>query len=281
MLAYNHDQYIAQAIESVLRQTTEFDFELVIGEDCSPDRTRQVAMQYASQYPERVRLILHDTNVGMHRNLVETLEACRGQYVAFLEGDDFWTSDLKLQKQAAFLDSHPEFVICSHPVQVLYADRREDTATKPDPRQNVSLRELIEYRYPLPSCGVMIRNGILPRLPAWFYEVHNCDYAIQMLLARQGRIHYMDEVMGTYRKHQGGVSESTAAEYQLDKLIYLLDKMRGELDSQFHPLLLKRIALCHRYKARYTLKRADLGGTFRSLTAYAGNYVHSIMARET
>src|SRR5262245_40033788 len=92
MLAYNHEQFIAQAVESVLAQKTSFPFELVIGEDFSTDNTRTILQDYAARNPGVVRLQLADFNHGPKPNFIKTFSACRGQYVALLEGDDYWTS---------------------------------------------------------------------------------------------------------------------------------------------------------------------------------------------
>ena len=105
MITYNHERFIAQAIESVLMQQTDFAVELVIGEDCSTDGTRAIVRDYGERYPERIRLLLPEHNLGMMPNFVATLKACRGQYVASVEGDDYWTDPHKLQKQVDFLES--------------------------------------------------------------------------------------------------------------------------------------------------------------------------------
>lgn len=104
MTTYNHEPYIAQAIESVLCQQTTFGVEIVIGEDCSTDNTAQICHSYQQRYPEVVRLVTSPTNVGMHANYRRTIEACRGKYVAMLDGDDLFTDPNKLQKQVEMLE---------------------------------------------------------------------------------------------------------------------------------------------------------------------------------
>jgi hypothetical protein len=103
MFTYNHAPYIRRAVESVLSQRTDFPFELVIGEDCSTDGTREIVVDYHRWYPEIVRVVTSEQNVGMHRNVLRTQEACRGEFVAFCEGDDFWHDPAKLQIQVEFL----------------------------------------------------------------------------------------------------------------------------------------------------------------------------------
>jgi glycosyltransferase involved in cell wall biosynthesis len=108
MIAYNHAPYIAEAIEGVLQQKTNFPFELVIGEDCSTDGTREIVFEYQKKYPDIIRVVTSDKNVGGKKNSYRTMKACRGRYIAFCEGDDYWHHPEKLQKQVNYMESHPE-----------------------------------------------------------------------------------------------------------------------------------------------------------------------------
>jgi len=108
MITYNHAPFIKQAIEGVLQQKTNFPFELVIGEDCSTDGTREIVFEYQKKHPDIIRVITSDKNVGMKKNGYRTTKACRGKYIAFCEGDDYWHHPDKLQKQVNYLESHTE-----------------------------------------------------------------------------------------------------------------------------------------------------------------------------
>lgn len=120
MLTYNHEPYIAQAIESVLMQKTDFPFELIIGEDCSTDGTLGIAKAYAQKHPETIRLLSGPANIGSLANIVRINTAARGKYIATLEGDDFWNDDLKLQKQVDFLENNPEYGVIHSDVNHWY-----------------------------------------------------------------------------------------------------------------------------------------------------------------
>ena len=108
MITYNHAPFIAQAIEGVLRQRTDFAFELIIGEDCSTDGTRKIVFDYQKKYPDIIRVITSEKNVGMKRNGLRTLKACQGKYIAFCEGDDYWHEPRKLQIQADHLEDRSD-----------------------------------------------------------------------------------------------------------------------------------------------------------------------------
>lgn len=110
LLTYNHEKFIAQAIESVLNQKVNFKYELVIAEDASTDKTREIVIEYQKKYPDIIRLILQEKNVGMKENSNILRRACRGKYRANLEGDDYWYTTDKLQRQVDFLEQNPDYI---------------------------------------------------------------------------------------------------------------------------------------------------------------------------
>ena len=146
MITYNHERFIAQSIEGVLMQQTDFAVELVIGEDCSTDGTRAIVRRYGERHPERIRLLLPERNLGADANLAAVLKACRGQYVALLEGDDYWTDPTKLQKQVDFLEEHPDYVLCHHDAVIVDENGAliKNSKLPPDSRRDFSGEELIK-----------------------------------------------------------------------------------------------------------------------------------------
>src|SRR5512133_148878 len=114
VMTYNHEKFIQQALDSVAMQATNFDYEILISEDCSTDRTREIVLEFQKEHPDKVRLLLSKTNVHSNQVVVRGIRAAQGQYLAMLDGDDYWTSPTKLQKQADFLDGHPECSLCFH-----------------------------------------------------------------------------------------------------------------------------------------------------------------------
>ncbi len=109
MITYNHSAYVAQAIDGILMQQADFDFELVIGEDFSTDNTRAICEDYASKYPQIIKLLPAEKNLGMMPNFVRTLKACKGLYVALCEGDDYWTDKNKLKIQIENLQKNSKY----------------------------------------------------------------------------------------------------------------------------------------------------------------------------
>lgn len=201
MITYNHEPYIAQAIESVAQQKTNFPFELIIGEDCSTDHTREICNKYQEKYPQLIRLHLHEQNVGVMRNFNTSLNACNGKYVALLEGDDYWTDPHKLQKQVDFLEEHPEYIGCAHRVTVIGL-KDSHMGIKRD--RTYEMKDLLSHR-PFHTASLLINKDITGPydFPA---TITSGDRALYIQCASHGPFYYSAECMAVYRKHEGGLS---------------------------------------------------------------------------
>lgn len=106
VLAYKHREYIEKAIDSVLEQVCDFDVEIVVGEDCSNDGTKEILLDYEKKYPGKFVLLLNEVNIGANKNLYNVLTHCKGKYIANLESDDFWCDPYKLKKQVEYLEKN-------------------------------------------------------------------------------------------------------------------------------------------------------------------------------
>ena len=132
-ITYNHEPYLRKALDGFLMQQTTFPIEIILAEDGSTDATRVICEEYVSRYPERIRYIVRDHNVGYNQNEFEAMQAARGKYIAFCEGDDYWTIPDKLQRQVDWLETHPDYSVCWHRCRHLMADTgemREDDCGK-------------------------------------------------------------------------------------------------------------------------------------------------------
>ncbi len=246
MTTYNHEKFIAQAVASVLEQEVDFCFELVVGEDCSTDRTRDILQGFQVRYPETIRLLGREENWGRRRNFIDTFKSCRGDYIAILEGDDYWTSPHKLQRQADFLDSHPECSICFHPVMKSYEDGNETMEFHgPSPPQTLFTIEDLLERTLIVTCSVMFRNRLFDDFPPWFNTVPAGDWPLNILNAQYGNIGYIDEAMAVYRMHSGGVWSSKNTVHRLQGKLEILKTLRQHLDPRYTQKLDDSIAQAH------------------------------------
>ncbi|MDC7280497.1 glycosyltransferase [Butyrivibrio fibrisolvens] len=125
---YNQEKYIGKTLESIVSQKTNFEFEAIVGDDCSTDGNAAIIKEYAEKYPDIIVPILREKNLGMAGNTMDIMMRATGEYIAFIEGDDYWLDENKLQKQVDFLDSHPDYVACFGLCQIVDANgvRQED-----------------------------------------------------------------------------------------------------------------------------------------------------------
>ena len=150
LTTYDHAPYIAESIDGILAQQAPFAWELLIGEDHSTDGTAAVVRRYADAHPDRIRAFIADRNEGGHANFDRLLQAARGRYVAWCEGDDYWTDPEKLAKQAAYLDAHPDIVLCFHRAHMVY-DKDKSTGRPPrDSNEDEPGRLTIDVRNQAP-----------------------------------------------------------------------------------------------------------------------------------
>ena len=209
MLAYNHEKYISQAIESVLMQETVYRVRLVIAEDCSSDNTREIVKEYHQKYPDKIKLILNDRNLGMKKNSANIYRyTMNADYLAVCEGDDYWTDSHKLQKQVSFLEEHPEYIGTAHNVRMVDkhgATIRKSTHTLCD-RKNSCIYDLkVAERNPLfLHCNSLVYRNILKLMSARQKKMFltckvNGDVKLWTTLAAFGKVKVFSDYMSCYR----------------------------------------------------------------------------------
>jgi|TARA_B110000879_G_scaffold211061_1_gene302659 glycosyltransferase involved in cell wall biosynthesis len=212
MVTYNHEAFIREALDSVLCQNVDFTYEIVIGEDCSPDNTRAIIKEYEALHPDLIKPIYHEKNVGASRNAYEfTLPKCQGKYIAVLEGDDYWTDPNKLQKQVDFLEENPNFSACGHQAEVIYEDGSQDS--KPfGAKADVSyeIKDFLQHRK-FHTSSLIYRHHILTDAGPFPIEVISADRAIYAMLSSFGPIQYFAQSMCIYRKSLVGISTKVTA----------------------------------------------------------------------
>jgi glycosyltransferase involved in cell wall biosynthesis len=262
LLTYNQERFIGAAIEGALMQKTDFPCEVVVADDCSTDGTRDVIRRYYQRYPDRIRVLLNRHNIGARRTFSRAYWACRGPYVAFADGDDYWTSPDKLQRQADLLDRHPEYALCFHSVLMIWEDGgREPMLYRPFPiRETYTLRDLADHNF-IGACSVMYRRGVFREYPAWHYTMPVGDWSQHILHARHGAIGYLDEPMGVYRQHSGGVYSAKPATYRLRIAVDMLRRFRCATACDAQDVLDAALyrsygALIHQYCAEGRLAEA-------------------------
>ena len=214
MITYNHEKFITQAIEGVLIQQTDFPIELIIGEDCSTDGTREICIAYQQKYPEIIKLQLPEKNKGMVRNFIENMQAAKGKYIALCEGDDYWTDPFKLQKQVDFLEAHEDVSMCFHNATIIdvkgniIGDHRRYNKDQYAPIKDIILGG---GGFCATASLVFRTQYIKSDYPDFCLKCHVGDYALQLYLSFKGKIYYLDNAMSVYRY---GISNSWSQTFQ-------------------------------------------------------------------
>lgn len=210
-VTYNHVHFIEEALEGFVTQKTNFPFEVIIGDDCSTDGTTEVIRAYAQKYPEIIKPIFHNNNVGSYQNVIDVANKCSGEYVAVCDGDDYWIDENKLQKQVDFMDTHTELAMCFHPVIIKYEDSSQKDTIFPKPRHRfykntLDINDLLKYNF-IQTNSVVYRwvfnnNSLENVLPKSILPV---DYYLHLSHASKGKIGFLPDVMAVYRRHSNGI----------------------------------------------------------------------------
>ncbi len=204
IIAYNHEKYIKECLDGALKQNLNYDYEINVFEDFSTDKTREIVLDYAKHYPDKIKVFLNERNLGLTGNWVHALTSCHGDYVAICEGDDYWTDQNKIQKQVDFLENHPNFALSSHNANIIIDGKTVKLYCSPNHPEIMDLEFILTYGSGVPTCSLVIRRDTIKNLPDWFSKMRACDWTIQTIAAQYGKMKYFNVVMGTYRRHNQG-----------------------------------------------------------------------------
>ncbi len=220
LICYRQERFIQRAIAGVLAQQTPFPFELVIGDDASDDRTLAIIRAQLHAHPITVRILPTPQRLGMQQNVHRTVAACRGRYVALLEGDDYWLDEKKLVHQVTFMEAHPDTALCFHPVALLREPDTQPSDQLPSPQRCqtfVPTAALVEENF-IPTSSVLLQRHLWPDFDPHFAQLGLLDWVLWWKLAALGRIGCVDRLMGVYRIHSGGVWSGAAQHRRLRDL---------------------------------------------------------------
>lgn len=209
-ITYNHEKYIGQMFDSILAQQCSFKFEIVIGEDCSTDNTRAIIKQYASQYPDIIKPLLPEKNIGAKKNFSNCLKACTGKYIAICEGDDYWIDPHKLQKQVDLLEADAAASFSFTKSYIIDENGNRTGDNQPIPvNEHYTYHEILsQQKCFIPTATLLFRNRLPDPLPYFFTNAISGDIALHLILLSQGYGICIFEETAVYRVHQGGITKS-------------------------------------------------------------------------
>ena len=234
VITYNHEKYIRQALDSILMQNVSFAFEILIGDDCSTDQTAEIIEQYQQRFPHIIKAILRSENIGATKNLYDLFLKCAGEYIAILDGDDFWTDKLKLQTQINFLKNNDIYIGCTQRYSVVDENNNVTQEVFYGPGRpksgNYTLNDFQKYIYYGHPGTLVFKNiflepkhdySIIYKADRWI-----CDITLGLILTCLGRIYVSDENMTSYRRFQkkGGTNFCSSIQGKngtIERLIFL------------------------------------------------------------
>ncbi len=275
---YQHKKYIRKCLDSILEQKTNFDFEVLLGEDHSNDGTREICEEYAQKYPKKIKLFLHSrqNNIEIlgqpsaNFNFLYNLYNSRGEYIAVCEGDDYWSDPLKLQKQYDFMCSNPEYSICYHDFKIIDSQNYQIQSDKAIPlKRDLETNELLfPWRHPAPLT-VLFKN-IFNNIPIETTQVNNLDVFISTLLGQKGPGKFLNQIKPAfYRVHQGGMWSEMPLETKIISKINTFQKIAtfytksGE--NEISNLFIKRKVKLEKYLIFLYIKKAQPLKAFHAL----------------
>lgn len=255
---YNHEKFVAQAIESVLMQETSFSVKHFIFDDCSTDKTSEICQSYKTRNPNRIEIYKTEENniIENSKNLYRVARLSNAKYIALLEGDDYWTDPLKLQKQVDYLESHPEIVCTHHRVNAVDENDNFKHLSKENPVIS-STNDLISRKCYVSTLSLVFRNIFIDnQFPDFFFKSLSGDYNLSIILSKYGKFYFFDEVMGCYRQHDKGItndmnnSSDNQIKHFINKIDVLFDlneylngmykdMIFNEIQTNYHNIILK------------------------------------------
>ena len=226
-------------------------------------------MDFARRYPYKILPLLRERNLGAHQNSKEALSACRGEYVALLEGDDYWVRDDKLQRQVDFLDEHPDHNVCCARAQFVDETGATQSSIYPaTPSGSYTIVDLLEANLVV-TCTVMYRWGLVGSLPDWFRTLKMTDWPLHILVARSGKIRLMDEIVSVYRVHPGGAWSSLSHIDQLSATTQMLRALDKHLELQYTDTIRRVVGRRYIEMAQTARNIGSRTETARHLLSYA------------
>ncbi len=213
---YNLEEYIAQALDSVLMQKTTFEYQILVADDCSTDKTKEILQEYQEKHPERIRILWAERNMGSLASSNRIFHKIDCEYFTLLDGDDYWVGEDRLQKQVDFLDTHPEYTMCAGNTQYLVNEVPGDLLVKGNMLgKGYCFQDYLNDTMPFfHTSAILVRNVIFKNgLPDCYFTAvdtfRNCalrgeDFR-RILHLEQGPLYAMNDLMSAYRIHAKGV----------------------------------------------------------------------------
>ena len=272
--AYNHGQYIRDALEGFVSQKTSFIFEVIVHDDASTDNTAEIIREYEKRYPTIIKPIYQSENMHrkkINRTFTYMLPKANGKYIALCEGDDYWIDEYKLQKQVDYIEAHPECSVVAHKAYILYCNdgkmalhsNCDFSATDWDvPTETIILNQGL-----FPTASMLFRKNYYYKNEQFIRNNGGYDYVTKILLATEGIVHIIPDIMSVYRKNVEGSWTERVSENKEQKIKHIeksietikaINKYRDyKYDSVFQETILQRMFSIELIRGNFSILRRE------------------------
>jgi glycosyltransferase involved in cell wall biosynthesis len=241
VITYNHEAFMEQTIQGILEQQCDFPFELIIGEDKSPDRTLKVCLDYQKKYPHLVRIVTWHENVGANANFLRAWGRARGKYVAICEGDDYWIDPAKLAKQVALMERSPDTTLCGAKVRIVdtaKAGMQGEIFGPKLTKEDYELEDVIELPV-FHTSTFLLRSEV--KMPGCAYNVFCLDTVLMCAAAVQGSLRCIPDTVSVYRLHEGGTYSELNWARKYEHAIGIFQAVLTFADERYFPAIRNKI----------------------------------------
>ena len=232
MITYGHENYIRESIEGILMQECDFDVELILSNDCSPDKTDEIIQDIIINHPKSglIKYFKQDNNLGMMPNFIFAMNQCYGKYIALCEGDDYWTDPYKLQKQVDVLEANPHLVGCFHNSEERYWNDYSKASSLylsfPGGKE-ISIRDLTKYNM-VPTASIVFKRSIADEVfTEMFVSLPVGDWPLHLLNTRNGNYYYLPQVMSVRNLNPYSVWGMQDHEKNVAQVVFAYNKLIG------------------------------------------------------
>ncbi|MGL5023150.1 MAG: glycosyltransferase [Cetobacterium sp.] len=238
ILTYNQEKFIQETIESCLKQTYK-NLQIVIGDDASSDKTKEILLEYKKKFPNIIKLVLNKKNLGITKNVNNILKNCNGKYISWLGGDDRFLEN-KIEKQVNYLEDNPDKVLCFHKIRVF--DNKTNLTLRYLPNKKLSLTldtdSLLLQGCYMGGCSVFHRN-----LSIYCNEKIGTasDWLNWIEISYHGKIGYIDEILSEYRRHDMNITKVSKLEDIYKERLLTLNEVQSSKLTNPNSLIYGRI----------------------------------------
>lgn len=273
MITYNHEDYIIEALDGIFMQQFNFDYEVIISNDCSTDNTDKIINEYIinNNKGKYIKYYNHSKNIGVVRNSLFALSKCSGEYIAICEGDDYWITPRKLQIQVDYLDLNREYSMVCHNAFILFTHQQPLLFSKTSEDISITMDDVVS-KWAIPTASIVLRREIIDKIPDWTLDIYSGDYTLILFSCHYGKIKFLSQIMSVYRVIYKGSSMSAKvknnAKFVISQHILLLDNFNNETNRIYDHLISQRILTLKKELKFTSLKARNIFLSFIIMPLY-------------